>query len=512
MIMGINSHMIQVLMVLLVMGVHADLPPTCPSESARNIPNGAVGVVTNGGWTLGGWGFASLFNAANFGGNQYNWGSGNFGYGNFGDDNQGSQNYGNSNLGDNNLGSFNVGNDNCGSYNVGSGNVGTWNVGNLNNGSYNVGSGNVGVGNTGAGNVGDLNVGTLNAGDGNLGISNSGDSNLGISNVGDGNVGWENEGDSNIGSLNVGDGNVGIDNVGTYNIGYLNNGNNNTGAFNYGEGNVGFIAGVQAATFSVPPSEAPDGRIPWDSIALGYILEGSDGTGWGNLNDSNVGISQSGYRNLGYLTGGTMNIGYSINGTANTGGRLDGDDLIGFDQTSSQADPFTGPFSDIQPASEMPLLLSSTLSGFMDSLAVSVYPSVWDAASSEVNTNTLTGCSTFTPVPYSSVFSVSVRCRGSFKITDLYCSGDSFQVYKDGKLWFVTPVVPIDSDVFCIRSVSDPEEAFYDPAFSHYQAWLPSGSYKITVVPMTTRWGGGGVAVKVDDFCDRSTLGKPIRF
>ena len=335
---------------------------------------------------------------------------------------------------------------------------------------------------------------------------------FGTFNVGSGNTGQANVGYNNTGFGNYGYSNTGRMNTGTQNTGYLNNGNNNTGAFNYGEGNVGFIAGVQAATFSVPPSEAPDGRIPWDSIALGYILEGSDGTGWGNLNDSNVGISQSGYRNLGYLTGGTMNIGYSINGTANTGGRLDGDDLIGFDQTSSQADPFTGPFSDLQPASEMPLLLSSTLSGFMDSLAVSVYPSVWDAASSEVNTNTLTGCSTFTPIPYSSVFSVSVRCRGSFKITDLYCSGDSFQVYKDGKLWFVTPVVPIDSDVFCIRSVSDPEEAFYDPAFSHYQAWLPSGSYKITVVPMTTRWGGGGVAVKVDDFCDRSTLGKPIRF
>lgn len=481
--------------------------PKCPEESAKNIASGSLTVVSNGGWTIGGWGFASPFNARNFGGPQYNWGSGNFGYGNFGDNNQGNGNFGSSNLGDANLGSWNVGRDNCGNYNVGAGNVGNWNVGRGNVGSYNLGSANSGTGNTGQSNSGQLNIGLANNGANNIGIENSGSFNYGIENSGIQNYGWSNTGNWNSGTGNAGNGNAGASNTGNFNIGFLNEGNNNTGAWNYGTGNVGYLAGVQAVTLTGIQSNL----LPWTGVTINTVnsQQGTSTTGWANINSTNVGIGQSGYRNLGYDNVGGYNIGYENSGQANTGFELIGEFLVGSGQTN-------GPGSNFQPvtingvADETELLLTR-VTGLVQDFIVTPYPSVFaNAINSQLsNPTSVSDCPTFAPVEMVNSFSVSVRCRGGVKITDLYCSGDSFEVYKDGKLWLTTPVVPMGS---CQQPVVDPDEAFYDPEFSHIMAWLPAGSFKLTVRAKVTAWGGGAIAVKVDDFCDRTGIGNYIPF
>ena len=485
----------------------------CPVENAKNIPSGSISVNSNTGWVIGGWGYASPYNSKNYGDKQYNWGSGNFGFGNFGDNNQGNSNYGDSNLGNDNLGSFNVGNENCGNYNIGVGNNGTWNVGNNNNGTYNLGQGNIGTGNTGNGNNGQINVGALNNGENNLGLSNFGSSNFGISNNGDDNVGWTNQGDNNVGASNSGDGNVGVSNSGDFNLGYLNSGQNNTGAWNYGQGNVGYLAGVQ----SVKIYDDQNGSIYWKNVTINQLDSNNaiNNTGWVNINYTNVGIGQSGSRNIGYTNVGINNIGYQINGTENTGGNLTGIGLIGFDIITSDGSDFNT--VEIQGIQNENVLLSSSVSGFIQDSVIAPYPQVFSQAQSQAQNadydNAVSGsCSSFTPVSISNSFSISIRCTGSVKITDLYCSGDSFNVYKDGKLWLTTPVVSLNNDPYCLKMQKDPEEAYYDPEFSHIFGWVPSGSYKITVVPTVTRWGGGAVAIKVDDFCDRTNIGRYIRF
>lgn len=515
------KYSVKVLLSLLLLSLKSDNLGSveghreCPKESARNIPSGSINVISNTGWVIGGWGFASPFNARNYGDGQFNWGSSNFGFGNFGDNNMGNRNYGDGNMGDGNLGDYNVGWENCGSNNVGRGNNGQWNVGNVNSGSYNLGKGNTGQGNTGIVNDGNNNVGGLNTGANNLGISNSGQSNYGFGNAGVENVGWSNSGQWNIGEENIGLGNVGSKNLnGSFNLGYLNLGSNNTGANNYGQGNVGYLAGVQYSTIN---TTFGSGEIYWKNITnlVMNSIPAVNSTGWANLNDTNVGIAQSGSRNIGGVNVGLSNIGVNLNGTQNTGWNLTGIGLIGYDQQPGPGSNFTG--VTIQGLLSPLYLFNSSVYGFLQDTLVEPFPDVYNQYATQMFQTRLTPfnpdtCPSFTPVPISNTFSVSVKCRGSVKITDLYCSGDSYIVYKDGRVWFTTPVVSLDNDPRCLNSQPDPEEAFYDPEFSHHQAWLPPGSYKITVVPAATRWGGGAVAIKVDDFCDRTVIGDYIRY
>lgn len=484
---------------------------SCPIESARNIPSGSITVNSNTGWVIGGWGYASPYNSKNFGDQKHNWGTGNFGFGNFGNNNQGNSNYGNGNLGNNNLGDNNVGNENCGNNNVGTQNIGSWNVGNGNNGTYNLGQGNLGTGNTGNSNNGQINVGALNNGQDNVGISNLGNSNFGISNDGNDNVGWQNSGDDNVGGSNSGDGNVGVSNIGTFNLGFLNSGQNNTGGWNYGQGNVGYLAGVQ----NVQITENGNGTVYWKNVQINQLDSNTaiNNTGWVNINNTNVGIGQSGSRNIGFSNVGLNNIGYDISGTEDTGYNLTGTGLIGFDINNPDGSDFT-PVT-IQGITDELVLLNSSVIGFIQDSVIGAYPQVFTQAILQAQANqniNAQGCSSFTPVPIINSFSISVRCTGSVKITDFYCSGDSFNVYKDGKLWLSSPTVSVNNDALCVNPQKDPEEAFYDPGYAHVIGWVPSGSYKITVVPTVTRWGGGAVAIKVDDFCDRTNLGNYIRF
>lgn len=488
---------------------------TCPEDSARYIPAGTISVTSNTGWQIGGWGYASPFNRDNFGDNEYNWGTGNYGYGNFGNSNQGDGNFGNGNLGNDNLGNYNVGSENCGNYNVGKGNNGQSNIGIGNNGTSNLGQGNIGSGNSGIVNNGTNNVGALNSGSNNLGLGNSGSSNFGENNSGTENVGWNNQGSWNIGSSNSGNGNVGSSNSdGDFNIGFMNFGSNNTGAWNYGTGNVGYLAGVENSTIIAYTTE-----IYWKNVEVNQVasMAAMNQTGWSNLNSTNVGISQSGFRNLGYENIGESNIGYIINGTENTGLNLNGNGIIGenVDNDAGVGNEYT-PVT-ITGITEVGSLLNSSVYGYIQDNLVEDYSQVFvqsmsAAIQTKVSPLSTSTCQSYVPMYMTNVFSISLRCRGSVKITDMYCSGDSFVVFKDGRLWFTTPVVSVENDPYCLRSQRDPEEAYYDPEFSHGIGWIPPGSYKISVYSTATRWGGGAVAIKVDEFCDRVGLGAYQRY
>lgn len=336
--------------------------------------------------------------------------------------------------------------------------------------------------------------------------------NLGINNSGIQNIGWNNTGSWNSGTGNVGIGNAGALNLGNFSIGYLNEGTNNTGALNYGVGNVGYLGGVESVTISGLQTGTQANLIPWTGLTINTINVnlGQNTTGWSNINSTNVGIGQSGFRNLGYDNVGTSNIGFDLSGNQNTGGRLTGDDLIGYDQNTGSGSNFT-PVT-INGISDESILLESRVSGLMQDLVITPYPSVFASATSKpllVAPKIPSDCPTFTPISITNSFSISLRCRGSLKITDLYCSGDSFDIYKNGKLWMSTPVVPLGK---CAKIVVDPDEAFNDSNFSHVQVWLPAGSYTISVVGKVTALGGGAVAVKVDDFCDRIGIGSYIPF
>lgn len=534
----------------------------CPVESAKNIPGGSITVQSNAGWFVGGWGFATPYNAINYGGLIYNWGSGNVGFGNFGDDNQGDVNFGSSNQGDGNGGSFNVGGNNCGNYNVGNGNVGDWNVGIGNVGSYNAGLCNSGSGHTGVTNTGGSNVGITNSGTNNIGVSNSASFNIGIQNSGgNSNIGYLNGGTGNLGVENVGNSNVGIDNVGDSNIGYRNEGDNNVGALNFGNENTGYLAGVQSFTInpvtlkssrststpstssyfdyykSYPGQNVTSGEfeingIEWETISIQTINTTTvteQSVGWANVNVTNVGIGQSGEGNVGLQNIGYFNIGDSNEGSNNTGAYNIGQDNIGYYlEGQGQVGTYVAgglidelDITSVSVPTPAISFLNATLYGFMQDLYISDYPTLYSdsistvnsiSCSSSSNTNNLQSCSTLSMIPITNTFSISLRCRGSVKVTDLFCSGDAYNVYKDGKIWFSTPVVPIDSDPYCLKNVVDPELSYYDDTFSHGIGWLASGSYKITIIPIVTRYGGGAVGIKVDDFCEKSESGDYIRY
>jgi hypothetical protein len=208
--------------------------------------------------------------------------------------------------------------------------------------------------------------------------------------------------------------------------------------------------------------------------------------------------------NIGVANLGTSNIGASNTGTGNTGYNLN--------SGSAAATEYVLPgFGNaaVEPAS----LLNTTLNGFQSSQAAQ-YPglfatyaaslqSVWLAAPCSSANGTCPG-----PIAVSvssNTFTISLSCRGSVKITDLYCSGDSYAVYKNGALWITTPLVSPLNDPGCLNPVADPEEAYYTARFAHVVGYLMPGSYTILVQPISTFYGGGGVAIKVDEFCDKES-------
>ena len=239
------------------------------------------------------------------------------------------------------------------------------------------------------------------------------------------------------------------------------------------------------------------GSIGWSNVNASNYGAGNSGwleTGFGNIGYNNTGQNNSGYLNIGIGNTGSYNI--NNGGTNNTG-------------SASTNTPVT--FS----SGTFPALLTYALDGYQDAQASS-YPALFDRYAqpmlgalgtyagtlSAPCTRANATCATLPMADVTSnVFSVSLGCPGSVKVTDLYCSGDSYAIYKDGLPWLSTPIVPPDADPTCLNPVNDPEEAFYSERFAHAIGYLPSGRYTIWVRATVSPYGGGGIAIKVDEFC-----------
>lgn len=261
----------------------------------------------------------------------------------------------------------------------------------------------------------------------------------------------------------------------------------------------------------VSVSDSSSANIGWlnaNASNVGVGNEGSGNVGIGNWGTQNIGTNNTGTSNAGVGNAGDYNIGFSNQGTNNTGiDLINGSAPSGGQSASIVA--FSAAFEQDFTSTNPTVLTgfngaSSVLSNTFSANAPSTIPPANCA-------DTLVGdCATLSPISMSQTISVYFRCRGSLKITDLFCAGDSFQVYKDGKLWLTSPIVSPSND--CAAPVDDPEEAFYSPRFSHAIGFLPAGSYKFTIVPLVTAYGGGAVAVKADDFCVLPGEGNYIRF
>lgn len=80
-----------------------------------------------------------------------------------------------------------------------------------------------------------------------------------------------------------------------------------------------------------------------------------------------------------------------------------------------------------------------------------------------------------------------------FKITDAFDYGDNFQVWINNALALTTPVVESGSG-----SVSDPDTAFSNPAYSSGSLLLPAGIYTIEVYVVNSPYSGGGAYLEVE--------------
>lgn len=77
---------------------------------------------------------------------------------------------------------------------------------------------------------------------------------------------------------------------------------------------------------------------------------------------------------------------------------------------------------------------------------------------------------------------------GTFRITDAFWAGDSFDVYANGQLLLQTPSVAPDDTV----AVSNPDLAFADPVYSTGSLRLGPGSYSINVFARDSPFESGG--------------------
>ncbi len=527
------------------------------NQGNGNFGTGNQGNGNNGNYNVGS-GNCGSFNVGN--GNQGSW---NVGTGNSGSYNLGWCNVGVGNSGTGNAGNLNVGALNAGNGNIGTSNSGTGHVGTLNTGSGNVGVSNSGSGNFGISNTGNSNVGTDNLGNYNIGFYNDGNNNTGVSNYGSGNVGNLNGVIDFIyyaptqksflqESPLKGEQNVFADSSSSISISRSSSRSSSRRSFSREKSTLTEAFKkkwsrklaervdndlLRMVRVFESDSEEDDNRhqhqqllkstsaslaitqYDFNAISIVENTSASSSIGWFNTNSSNVGVANvGGQSNVGGLNNGNFSLGALNTGNSNAGlGNL-GDYNVGIGNTGSNLTGTQFPFNDPTGVTESVLQFAShydpraaQLTGYnnvesdLNTALAQMTPSI------TCNPLSISNCTVNTPVQLVQSFSVSVRCRASVKITDLFCSGDSFQVFKDGKLWLTTPVVE-PGTTGCTIHVDDPEQAFYDPHFSHTVGFLTGGSYKLTILPLVTVYGGGAVAVKVDDFCPLAGDGQYIRY
>ncbi|MFN8422810.1 MAG: hypothetical protein U0470_05220 [Anaerolineae bacterium] len=82
------------------------------------------------------------------------------------------------------------------------------------------------------------------------------------------------------------------------------------------------------------------------------------------------------------------------------------------------------------------------------------------------------------------------------RITDAFCTGDSFRLLDGGRVVLETPRVANDAPN-CTAFEDDPSQAYLSPLFSHGEVVLPAGSHSLTIQVIDSPYGGGGGFLEV---------------
>jgi len=93
-------------------------------------------------------------------------------------------------------------------------------------------------------------------------------------------------------------------------------------------------------------------------------------------------------------------------------------------------------------------------------------------------------------------------------ITDAFCPGDSFDLFKDGNYLLTTPRVPSPRNPNCSAPNDDANVVFENPAYSSTKFMLPGPSFNVTIGVRDSPYGGGAGFVRVDRWIKVCTDGK----
>ena len=81
-------------------------------------------------------------------------------------------------------------------------------------------------------------------------------------------------------------------------------------------------------------------------------------------------------------------------------------------------------------------------------------------------------------------------------ITDAYCSGDSFDLFRNGSYLVTTPRVRSDG---CSSWTDDPDQAFVNPKFSSTKFMLPP-NFNLSIGTLDSPFNGGAGFIRIDTF------------
>lgn len=92
-------------------------------------------------------------------------------------------------------------------------------------------------------------------------------------------------------------------------------------------------------------------------------------------------------------------------------------------------------------------------------------------------------------------FHVYNRQFAYLKLTDYFCSGDEFDIYIDGYFAGHSSEARFDN---CRTKTLDPDHAYFNRAWSHFEYGLLPGPHEITIVVTRSPYGEGYAALRVD--------------
>lgn len=94
-------------------------------------------------------------------------------------------------------------------------------------------------------------------------------------------------------------------------------------------------------------------------------------------------------------------------------------------------------------------------------------------------------------------FTICSNTPTLLRVTDAFCSGDTFEVYANGTKIGSTEIRGTLSED-CEDPLMKPEEAFFSKNMSHVEVELPAGAYGVNLLAESSPFGGGIGYIRLD--------------